>query len=231
MPSSSNPALCVPASSSDNGQEAAWRDLEKFAQWGDLPGFQKVCTFMPLPSLEASSGWTPGDYAIFHGQAKLVQWWISEHAPYYNQWHQTGIFRALQGRQGFLVGLLVSHGCSISTVDDRLRTPLHVAAWLGEVAAIRPLACAGATLSQRDDSDMTPLRWAIRGGHSEAVAQLLALGADPGLQDSMGISDAHYATMCNREDIIQLLRPYAEHRALCEAVQGREGSGGAGRRL
>lgn len=230
MPSSSNQGRNVLAAAIGD-DSAAWRDMDKFASWGDLPGFQLACASIPATSCEKGSGWLPVDYAIFHGQVDLIRWWVEKCPGFNDQWKSRAIFRALQGRQGFLTDLLVSFGCSVQVLDDRLRSPLHVAAWLGEVAAIAPLVAAGASLHQRDDSMMSPLRWAIRGGHQEVVARLLALGADPSIKDPSGVSDESYAISSCREDIIQMLRPHVEHRILSEKVSALECSEGSGRRL
>lgn len=76
-------------------------------------------------------------------------------------------------------------------------TPLHEAAWKGDVDTIRRLVKEGADINAPDALGGTPLYWAARGGHAlgphrchgEAanrpgvIAALLDLGADPNLQD------------------------------------------------
>ena len=76
-------------------------------------------------------------------------------------------------------------------------SPLHEAAWRGEVAAIRQLAAAGADDNAADNQGATALYWAAQGGHrlgphqcggeaanrAEVVATLIALGANPNIRD------------------------------------------------
>ena len=76
-------------------------------------------------------------------------------------------------------------------------TPLHEAAWRGDVAAIRQLVKAGSDINAQDDMGATALYWAARGGHRlgphqcgneapdrpDVIATLIALGANPNLQD------------------------------------------------
>ncbi|MEO8681740.1 MAG: ankyrin repeat domain-containing protein [Vicinamibacterales bacterium] len=76
-------------------------------------------------------------------------------------------------------------------------TPLHAAAWQGDIALIRQLVAEGADVNALDAAGGTPLYWAARGGHPfgphrcqyetegrpEVIAALLELGANPNLQD------------------------------------------------
>ncbi len=76
-------------------------------------------------------------------------------------------------------------------------TPLHDAAFRGDVATIRQLVKGGADVDETDDMGATALHWAARGGHRpgphecagedaarpKVISTLLALGADPNSQD------------------------------------------------
>ena len=89
----------------------------------------------------------------------------------------------------------VSAGCSMFW--EVPTTPLHDAAFRGDVAAIETLVKNGAEIDETDDMGATALYWAARGGHRPgphqcagedaarpaAIAALLALGADPNRQD------------------------------------------------
>jgi ankyrin repeat protein len=98
-------------------------------------------------------------------------------------------------RSSLLAATLAVAGCA--AFWEVPATPLHTAAWQGDVAAIRELVKNGADVNVTDDAGATPLYWAARGGHrmgphqckGEAanrpavIATLIELGANPNVQD------------------------------------------------
>jgi ankyrin repeat protein len=90
---------------------------------------------------------------------------------------------------------VVVAGCAL--FYDAPSTPIHEAAWKGDVGAVRALVKAGADINATDALGGTPLHWAARGGHAlgphrcrgeaperaAVIAALLELGADPNIQD------------------------------------------------
>lgn len=63
-------------------------------------------------------------------------------------------------------------------VDLAGDTELHLAAYLGQTAAVRRLLCLGAPIEARNESGETPLHLAVDKGQKEVVEVLLAAGAD-----------------------------------------------------
>lgn len=98
-------------------------------------------------------------------------------------------------RSSLLIAIATAAACSMFWAVPP--TPLHDAAWKGDVAAIQRLVKSGADVNATDDIGATALYWAAGGGHpfgphrcgTEAadrpavIAALLELGADPNLQD------------------------------------------------
>jgi len=98
-------------------------------------------------------------------------------------------------RSALLIAVTGTAACSMFW--EVPATPLHDAAWRGDVAAIRQLVTDGADVNATDDMGATALYWAARGGHPagphqcngedaarpEVIATLIELGADPNIQD------------------------------------------------
>ena len=78
-----------------------------------------------------------------------------------------------------LAELLLDHGASYDQRSRSGRTPLYLAAQLGDVDEIEWLLRRGAAVDRRCDDGATPLQVACQEGHVDAAARLLARGACP----------------------------------------------------
>ncbi|MEI8396621.1 MAG: ankyrin repeat domain-containing protein [Rhodospirillaceae bacterium] len=74
---------------------------------------------------------------------------------------------------------LIAAGADVNASDRRGDSPLHVAAYAGNVAAALVLIDRGASVLARNDRGETPIDLAIRYGH-EAVSAILTGLLDPG---------------------------------------------------
>ena len=77
-------------------------------------------------------------------------------------------------------------GVTVHTRDSANDTPLHYAAYWGDVRAIEMLAAAGADIEARGAFDATPLLCAVLNGHYTAAQRLLELGASPHERTALG---------------------------------------------
>lgn len=78
--------------------------------------------------------------------------------------------------------ILSSHSSSINDVDQFGQTPLHIAAFEGQVSISNLLISKGASISTQDKNGWTPLHSAASAGHLSICEKLLQLGAEPNAQ-------------------------------------------------
>ena len=96
---------------------------------------------------------------------------------------------AATGRLAELTRALAQPG-AVSAYSYDGWTPLHLAAFFGQVGAVRLLleAAADVRAVSRNSLENTPLHAATAGKHSEVALQLLEAGADPDVLDAGGHS-------------------------------------------
>lgn len=70
-------------------------------------------------------------------------------------------------QQEAIIELLLAHGADPNARADFGLTPLHLAAFEGELQAVKLLLQAGADPSIQDTTSETPLDHAVAGGHTE----------------------------------------------------------------
>jgi len=91
-------------------------------------------------------------------------------------------------------------------VDAELLSPLHLAAYRGEMAKVKSLIGGGTTLESKDDNDRTALHLAAMGGHMGLVSGLLEMGADRNTKDKQGYTAADLAEHCGHSGTARILR-------------------------
>jgi len=97
--------------------------------------------------------------------------------------------------------------------DDKGRTPLHLAAQLGDVLAVRLLIEQGANKDAKNSkkdiknnfSDETPLHVAALNGHIDVVNELLGKGADKEARDAKQWTPLHSAAASGESEVVNAL--------------------------
>ena len=72
-----------------------------------------------------------------------------------------------------IVKLLVDHGADVTTQDETLSTPLHLAACRGSTETVRLLIEHSADVTARDRSNRTPLHLALSKVSSSSALSLI----------------------------------------------------------
>jgi ankyrin repeat protein len=134
-------------------------------------------------------------------------------APTYGALHHRSRLReplpplhdAVMNRNPGLLNLLLSKGGNPNEVDNRGRTPLHIAAGVGCRDCAVLLIQAGADVNARDKNGRTPLHYAVWYGRLAVADLLLRKGAAPNAIDNKGNTPLHYAVKKIRPDLVELL--------------------------
>jgi ankyrin repeat protein len=141
-----------------------------------------------LASARLPSGESPLMTALYRGHFNLV-------AVLLNAGAELDVFAAAAlGRVDALKPALADPQSSGHAYDGW--TPLHLAAFFGQIAAVRLLLEAGADVNTVSHNSLanTPLHAATAGKHSEVALLLLANGADLHIVDGGGYTSLQIAT-------------------------------------
>jgi ankyrin repeat protein len=112
---------------------------------------------------------------------------------------------AAMNRNPGLLNLLLSKGSNPNEVDNRGRTPLHIAAGVGCRDCADLLIQAGADINARDKNGRAPLHYAVWYGRLAVADLLLRKGAAPDAIDNKVKTPLHYAVEKIRPDLVELL--------------------------
>jgi ankyrin repeat protein len=97
-----------------------------------------------------------------------------------------GFINAVEAGRHDLVALFLSSGADIDTCDDRLWTPLMIAAFNGNEKLVRLLVKVGANIHHKDNAGYVPLHWAAFNGFAKVVKLLLTDDADVDVRSNFG---------------------------------------------
>lgn len=97
-----------------------------------------------------------------------------------------GFIKATEAGRHDLVALFLSSGADIDACDDRLWTPLMIAAFNGNEKLTRLLVKSGASIHHKDNAGYVPLHWAAFNGFAKVVKLLLTDDADVDVRSNYG---------------------------------------------
>lgn len=94
------------------------------------------------------------------------------------QFSPQGFINATESGKLDIIGLFLSAGADVDTLDDRVWTPLMIASCNGSERAVKLLIKSGANVNHQDGAGYSPLHWAAFYGFSKIVSLLLKKQAD-----------------------------------------------------
>ena len=193
---------------------AAWRQL--YDMNVELP-YETV--FYQLSYTMNTRANTSLYYAALCGFANLVEQLIIKYPHHVNAiggYYLTPAVAALAGRHFQLAQVLHRNGSSVEPRGTLGNTPLHSAAFYGDLEMVQVLLEYGVDVNAQSSSHLTPLSFASWGHHDEprVVRLLLERGADPNTWNEGGFTLLHRALDHRR---IKIARVLIEHGASVEA--------------
>lgn len=170
------------------------------AKSGDVDAVRRILASDPAAASHRDpSGETPLIAALYRGHREVVELLIDAGAP-------LDIFSAAAtGRVPELEAALP--GASLSAYSYDGWTALHLAAFFGQLEAVRRLVDAGAPVSVASTNSMrnTPLHAASAGGHSEVALLLIERGANVHAADAGGHTPLHIAAENGQAEVVRAL--------------------------
>lgn len=88
----------------------------------------------------------------------------------------------------------------------REMTPLHHAAYSGDLKLAKTLVSKGANVNARNKDGATPLHLALKRGHRDVAKLLINKGADVNAKDDKGLTPLSVAIVRGQPEMEKLLR-------------------------
>ncbi|MDC0036786.1 ankyrin repeat domain-containing protein [bacterium] len=120
----------------------------------------------------------------------------------------TSLCRAIDNNQTQFSLYLIDLKSHVSTSDKFGWTPIHYAAFRGNIKVVRKLLEVKVPLNLKDEKGRTPLHLAILNENLELVKLLLKEGIKVNLKDKEKYYPIHYALTLQNVDVLKLLIDY-----------------------
>ncbi|NER00133.1 MAG: hypothetical protein F6K30_26115 [Cyanothece sp. SIO2G6] len=152
------------------------RVIHESALIGDLKKI-KNCLKSGLDiNIKDFSGVTALHYAAKGGQLEVGELLINNGADINLSMNSQGgppLSWAILFKKNQFMELLISKGANINTSDEKQRSPLHLAAWSGNLYAVRYLVNHDSDINSRMFNNKTPLTLAKEKGYSDIINFLI----------------------------------------------------------
>jgi Ankyrin repeats (3 copies)/Ankyrin repeats (many copies) len=183
-----------------------------WCQLYDIDSDPSGTVFYMFTPLSKSGANTPLYYAALCGFSNLVEQLIVKHLEHVNAiggYYMTPAVAALAGRHFELAQVLHRNGSSVDPRGNVKNSPLHGAAYKGDLEMVQVLLDYGLNVNIQNGLHSTPLDFALRYHAKDldprVVRLLLDHGADPNVPASDGTTPLHRASRSGRLEIACLL--------------------------
>ena len=162
-------------------------------------------------NLESGAKNIPLYYAALCGFANLAEQLMTKYPQHVNAiggCYMTPAVAALAGRHFHLARVLHRNKSSVEPRGQFENTPLHSAAYYGDLEMVQVLIECGVDVNSKNSVGSTPLDFASLGGRQNEprVARLLIEhGANPNTRDMVGSTPLHRASRGGRIEVLRLL--------------------------
>lgn len=172
-----------------------------------------------------TDGYTPLSIAAYYGNHAIVETLlqdpgVSQHLEAKQRLGRTPLALAASEGHEEVLRLLLTHGASLDTIDNKGDNPLTVAVWKGYDNIVQILLEQGPyLLESKGYQGETPLMVAARGGNSKVVQTLLSHGARVNAKDRKERTAEALAKQKGHEDVVKILSEHAQKRSLFQRLK------------
>ena len=157
--------------------------IHEAAALGDLPTLRVLSRWRDTLTSYSADGWTPLHLAAAFGGDDAVQFLLEQGADVHQRSRNALNNQPLHAcvaisKSTHAAKLLLDHGADVNATQHGGFTPLHAAAFSGELALVRLLVDSGAALDPKTNDGQTALDLAREKGHDEVVKLIEAAKLD-----------------------------------------------------
>ena len=153
-------------------EKRGWNTLHHAAQGGDTDIISLIHTHLPNIDSKTREGDTPLMLAALCGKLYAVKWFLEKGATVACEidvgWNT--LHYAAQGGDTDIISLIHTHLPNIESKTGNGYTPLMVAAFRGELLAVKWFLEKGATVACKDSRGWSMLHHAARGGDTDIIS-------------------------------------------------------------
>ena len=153
-------------------EKRGWNTLHHAAEGGDTDIISLIHTHLPDIDSKTREGDTPLMLAALCGKLHAVKWCLENGATVAceNNVGWNTLHCAAQGGVTDIISLIHTHLPNIESKTGNGYTPLMVAAWRGELLAVKWFLEKGATVACKDSRGWNTLHHAARGGDTDIIS-------------------------------------------------------------